>query len=222
MSRVLDAQGYTKLVPAVHRGFICAYSGIFSGNRLPTGWGLCDGTNGTPDLRGAFVLGASAVGAGTPGGTEQIDEGLTHSGFALTNHSNHVVGQPSAHSDHSPTQPSAHSNHIVTQPATHSTHSSEGAHTHDAHVNAGGGSAAVATNKLIGPGTHSSDGAHTHDAHPAHAGWTVDAHSAHSGFAVTAHSAHSGWGVDAHGAHVVTQGAAHYLKHCRLVYIMKT
>ena len=27
---------------------------------IPAGWQLCDGTNGTPDLRGRFVAGASA------------------------------------------------------------------------------------------------------------------------------------------------------------------
>ena len=28
---------------------------------IPAGWQLCDGTNGTPDLRGQFIIGASAV-----------------------------------------------------------------------------------------------------------------------------------------------------------------
>jgi hypothetical protein len=30
---------------------------IWSGDVAPEGWALCDGTNGTPDLRGRFVLG---------------------------------------------------------------------------------------------------------------------------------------------------------------------
>lgn len=29
---------------------------IWSGSAVPDGWALCDGTNGTPDLRGRFVL----------------------------------------------------------------------------------------------------------------------------------------------------------------------
>lgn len=31
---------------------------IWSGNKsnVPSGWGLCDGTNGTPDLRGRFII----------------------------------------------------------------------------------------------------------------------------------------------------------------------
>ncbi len=36
---------------------------------IPSGWHLCDGTNGTPDLRGVFVRGASAsVSVGSSGG----------------------------------------------------------------------------------------------------------------------------------------------------------
>lgn len=32
----------------------------FAGTTAPDGWLICDGTNGTPDLRGKFVVGASA------------------------------------------------------------------------------------------------------------------------------------------------------------------
>lgn len=39
------------LVPS---GLIC----MWSGSTVPTGWYLCDGTNGTPDLRDRFVVGA--------------------------------------------------------------------------------------------------------------------------------------------------------------------
>lgn len=31
---------------------------MWSGTNVPSGWTLCDGTNGTPDLRGRFVLGS--------------------------------------------------------------------------------------------------------------------------------------------------------------------
>jgi len=31
----------------------------FAGTAAPTGWAICDGTNGTPDLRGYFLVGAS-------------------------------------------------------------------------------------------------------------------------------------------------------------------
>ena len=39
---------------------------IWSGSvsNIPTGWQLCDGTNGSPDLRDKFVIGASSDDSG--------------------------------------------------------------------------------------------------------------------------------------------------------------
>ena len=61
-------------------GVILAFSGAFDSNGYPidkatgtadTTWHLCDGTNGTPDLRGRFILGASdAHAVGSTGGEE--------------------------------------------------------------------------------------------------------------------------------------------------------
>ncbi len=45
---------------AFPKGMIMAYyppSGNISS--IPSGWALCDGTNGTPDLRGRFILGVN-------------------------------------------------------------------------------------------------------------------------------------------------------------------
>ena len=39
---------------------------MWSGSNIPTDWALCDGTNGTPDLRNRFIVGAGdeyAIGA---------------------------------------------------------------------------------------------------------------------------------------------------------------
>lgn len=61
-------------------GTILAFSGEFDTDGYPIdkltgfadkGWHLCDGTNGTPDLRGRFILGASdAHAVGSTGGEE--------------------------------------------------------------------------------------------------------------------------------------------------------
>lgn len=49
-------------------GLICMWHGLLSA--VPTGWYLCDGTNGTPDLRDKFVVGTSdLVDPGTTGGS---------------------------------------------------------------------------------------------------------------------------------------------------------
>ncbi|WP_291072009.1 phage baseplate protein [Empedobacter sp. UBA5637] len=42
-------------VGVIHVGFIQDYYGDVT--ELPVGWSLCDGTNGTPDLRGMFIIG---------------------------------------------------------------------------------------------------------------------------------------------------------------------
>lgn len=45
---------------AFKKGMIMMWSGNTS--NIPSGWHLCDGTNGTPDLRGRFILGADSEG----------------------------------------------------------------------------------------------------------------------------------------------------------------
>ena len=50
-------------------GCIIMWSG--ASNVIPDGWALCNGENGTPDLRGRFVLGAGgAYAVGNTGGEE--------------------------------------------------------------------------------------------------------------------------------------------------------
>jgi hypothetical protein len=43
---------------ALPRGVIVMWSGSLE--EIPTGWALCDGSNGTPDLRDRFVMGVGA------------------------------------------------------------------------------------------------------------------------------------------------------------------
>ena len=57
-----------RLEEVVPSGFIGMWSG--SASTIPTGWALCDGTNGTPNLTDRFVLGAGkAYQPGATGGT---------------------------------------------------------------------------------------------------------------------------------------------------------
>ena len=57
-----------RLEEVVPTGFIGMWSG--SASTIPTGWTLCDGTNGTPNLTDRFVLGAGkAYQPGATGGT---------------------------------------------------------------------------------------------------------------------------------------------------------
>lgn len=53
---------------------------MWSGSTAPTGWFLCDGANGTPDLRDRFIMGAStSKPLGTSGGSATTTSGGVHS-----------------------------------------------------------------------------------------------------------------------------------------------
>jgi len=46
---------------------------------VPDGWQICDGSNGTPDLTGRFLMGAASTGAaGTTGGRATIQDSGAH------------------------------------------------------------------------------------------------------------------------------------------------
>jgi len=64
---------------AIPSGLIAMWSGIIA--NIPSGWALCDGSNGTPDLRDRMIVGEGT----TPGGTG----GTVSPTSALPTHSNH-------------------------------------------------------------------------------------------------------------------------------------
>lgn len=57
--------------PGMPSGAIVMWSG--SVNAIPAGWMLCNGSNGTPDLRNRFIVGAgNSYGVGDTGGSETV------------------------------------------------------------------------------------------------------------------------------------------------------
>lgn len=76
---------------ATFHGMIMSFSGSVSSDGYPidsaTGvvrndWHICDGTNGTPDLRDRFILGGNGSNNGTTGGSaENTHKHLTAFGF---------------------------------------------------------------------------------------------------------------------------------------------
>jgi len=65
----VDTAIVTAIQTAIPKGGIIIWSG--ASNAIPTGWALCDGTQGTPDLRDRFVLGAGTkYRVGNKGGEE--------------------------------------------------------------------------------------------------------------------------------------------------------
>ena len=61
----------TDLTASLPSGIIAMWSGVASA--IPSGWYLCDGNNGTPDLRNRFIVGAgSTYQPGNTGGSDSV------------------------------------------------------------------------------------------------------------------------------------------------------
>lgn len=72
----------------VPSGCILAYSG--EAETVPEGWAVCDGQNGTPDLRGRFILGVSETHPmGETGGAEEVT--LTEGQMPSHNHAYYLA-----------------------------------------------------------------------------------------------------------------------------------
>lgn len=70
---MLDGQHRNQIAPA---GMIVMWSGTIAS--IPEGWALCDGANGTPDLRNRFLVGAGDTYAvGATGGALQHNHAIT-------------------------------------------------------------------------------------------------------------------------------------------------
>jgi len=151
LKRFLGEKGYTNLVQAVAleippstqgatlpSGLIVMWSGSLTA--VPEGWTLCDGLNGTPDLRDRFIVGTgnSEQPGGTGGNNTLTHSGvtvedhaaLTHSGCAVANHVAAAttaadVGATKIGSTTSTATLKAHTHntpiltHAVTQPSSH-------------------------------------------------------------------------------------------------------
>lgn len=75
-----DVREIYSTVQTFQSGMIIMWSGSIS--TIPDGWFLCDGSNGTPDLRDKFVVGARQDDAGTA--KTLIEGSLTVSGGAIS------------------------------------------------------------------------------------------------------------------------------------------
>jgi microcystin-dependent protein len=127
--------GQTSLVPA---GVIVMWSGAVGS--IPTGWSLCDGTNGTPDLRNRFVVGAgSTYAVDATGGSDSV----TLSEAQIPGHTHSVSGTTASDGAHT---------HNVSGNT-----SNTGAHTHNVSGNTSN------TGDHAHNGSTSNTGSHSHN-----------------------------------------------------------
>ena len=150
------------IASAVPSGVILMWHGLIS--NIPSGWVLCNGSNGTPDLRGQFVQGAAnGVEAGATGGSNTAAP------------ANHSVTQPSAHAalaSHQHKIPLAHVNgnyqNIAINPTVYGSGGGSGSFSRRAlhGTYAGSFSGTLTMSENIAAGTPD-----------AHSGTAVDAHS---------------------------------------------
>jgi hypothetical protein len=149
---------------AIPAGIIVMWGGLIA--NIPNGWLLCDGQNGTPDLRDRFIKGAN----GNPGATGGA---ATHTHDA---HSNHVVTQPGDHAAHTHTYTQT-VNHVHVQTVNSAATGGLSGYTADTSTNNGVASGYSTQNPTGGVATGTTAGP---SATLSHSGTAVDAHSAHS------------------------------------------
>ena len=82
------------------RGMIILWSG--SVNNIPSGWILCNGSNGTPDLRNRFVVGAGSTYAvdATGGSANAVVVSHNHTGSTNTTGNHKHTGSASSAGNH--------------------------------------------------------------------------------------------------------------------------
>lgn len=144
-------------------GIILLWSGQTT--NIPSGWVLCNGSNGTPDLRSRFVVGAgSTYTVGTTGGSNTV--ALVTGNLPSHNHS--FSGSAASTGSHS---------HSATLNLSNLTTDSAGGHTHTVNRRVctygsfgnTGSNTAIASERILSGSaagsantTSSSSGAHTH------------------------------------------------------------
>jgi microcystin-dependent protein len=136
---------------SVPSGTIVMWSGTI--DSIPTGWKLCDGSNGTPDLSGKFIVGydSSNIDYNSVGKTGGLEE-VTLSIDELPSHTHTMTGSTESAGSHTHTGTTGSS-------GSHS-HSISGVYT--ATINARSGSDFVGFHRSGSTASTSSAGAHTH------------------------------------------------------------
>ena len=190
-------------VGGVPAGVIVAYHG----SGIPSGWALCDGNNGTPNLQNKFIIGASnSRAAGSTGG--EVSVTLTAAQSGLRTHTHTTAAADAPHS-HDLTETNLSHTHDIYNNGNHAHGGKWIPYVNDLNV---GGTGKTATQGGIGHDAIPHDGDHSHGMAAAlgHHGHTVQvANATHS------HTVNSNASADA------TQAHNNMPPYYALVYIMK-
>lgn len=86
-----SAESSISSINTVPAGVIVMWSGAITA--IPSGWAICDGNNGTPNLTDRFIIHADADAGGTndvgdTGGANEVDLGHTHT---VANHAHDIA-----------------------------------------------------------------------------------------------------------------------------------
>lgn len=143
----------------IPRGVIVMWSGSLA--TIPSGWALCDGTNGTPDLRDRFIFAAGGGSApGDTGGTAMFlhssDGSHQHNstgGQTLSHTNNHSFVSDHNHGPGNVVLAGVDGGTFAWSAFSSSTNS--GGHSHTGH-----------DDHSVSAHQHSFDGGHRHDVHP--------------------------------------------------------
>lgn len=141
---------------AVPSGVITMWSG--SVGAIPSGWLLCDGNNGTPDLRDRFVVGAG--GAYTVNDTGGADS-VQLSGSEMPSHSH---GSGSLHTDYAGTHSHGGTAELAGWHGHSGSTSTDGEHTHGIPTGqtSGAGTSQPSSGQNLDDRTTRPAGAHSH------------------------------------------------------------
>lgn len=143
-------------------GLIAMWSGAI--NAVPSGWALCNGSNGTPDLRDRFIVGAgSTYAVGNTGGAASVT--LTSSQIPGHTHTGTTGNESASHTHTGTTASSGAHTHLSSQASSYVMLASGGAYA-NGWVN-GLESSPSATTSSAGAHTHtfttqSASNTHTH------------------------------------------------------------
>ena len=145
---------------------------MYNSGSAPSGWAVCDGSNGTPDLRGRFIVAAGGSYSGTGGSADAVVVSHSHgySSFSSTGDHTHSVSQSSTNVSNQSNHTHPAGNYAVSNSSggSHS-HSVDfdtdegGSHTHHANISGTtGNQSANHTHTLDTQGSGFGGGGHAH------------------------------------------------------------